>query len=230
MAKQPEEKLARALGWGSLALAAPLIVPGAVARAIGIADDDTTRRWLRIVGAREIAAAAGILFVEDDRPRATIYARVAGDAKDLTLLGLAWANKVRDPRRLAAATALVGAIGVADVFAALRLGRPDRKKLAITIRRPAEEVSARWKQEAHVDVEEVRFAKAPGDRGTEVHVVVVGGPAKRSQVLNEMRHFKQRLESGNEPRSDGSPNGAELERFAKQRPAQPIESEESAAS
>jgi hypothetical protein len=225
MAKQPEEKLARALGWGSLALAAPLIVPGAVARAIGIADDDTTRRWLRIVGAREIAAAAGILFVEDDRPRATIYARAAGDVKDLTLLGLAWAGKVREPRRLAAATALVGAIGVADVLAALRLGRPDRKKLAITIRRPAEEVSARWRQEVSVEAEDVRFAKAPGDRGTEVHVTVVAGPVERSLVLNEMRHFKQRLESDNVPRSDGSPDGAETTRFAKQRPAQPQESQ-----
>lgn len=226
MAKQPEEKLARALGWGSLALGLPqVLAPGAFARAIGVRDDDTTRLWTRVVGARELAAAAGILLVEGDRPKATIFARVAGDAKDLTLIGLAFAKKVEQPERLAGFTALVGALGAADVVAAVRLGRPDRKHLAVTVRASRQEAQRAWAQ-AGRDLAPT-FRDAPGDRGTELHVEVTGGPLRRSQALNELRRFKQELETSTIVRADGTPDGAQTARFIKQRPAQPVAEEAS---
>lgn len=226
MPTEPEEKLARALGWGSLALALPqAAAPGTFARAIGVRDDETTRRWIRVVGARELAAAAGILFVEDDRPRATIFARVAGDAKDLTLLGLAWASRVQRPGRLAAFTAAVAGLAAADALAAARLGRPDRKRLAVTVRAPREEVASAWARTGSDLTPALR--EAPGDRGTELHVEVTGGPLQRSQALNELRRFKQELETSTVARADGSPQGAQTARFVKQRPAQPVEEESS---
>lgn len=83
---------------------------------------------------------------------------------------------------------------------------------------------------------EVRFAPAPGDRGTEVRVVlqytVPGGKAgaavarllgedPHQQVEDDLRRFKQVLETGSVVRSDGSPEGTTARRQTVQRPAQP---------
>jgi len=55
----PADPLARGLGVFSLTLGLPQIAaPGRVNRLIGVRDDATTRMWMRIVGAREIAAGA----------------------------------------------------------------------------------------------------------------------------------------------------------------------------
>ncbi len=82
---------------------------------------------------------------------------------------------------------------------------------------------------------------APGDRGTEIHVDLEGstsggklgevvqklvGSAPLAKVKDDLRHFKQRVETGEVPRSDGSPEGERAERKLKQRPAQPLEDSE----
>jgi uncharacterized membrane protein len=86
----------------------------------------------------------------------------------------------------------------------------------------------------------VHFAAAPGDRGTEVKVVlhydVPGGRAGRlvakllgeepeQQVRDDLRRFKQVMETGRVVRSDGLPSGADARHQAAQRPAQPVKSE-----
>jgi uncharacterized membrane protein len=83
----------------------------------------------------------------------------------------------------------------------------------------------------------VHFAAAPGDRGTEVKVVlhydVPGGRLGRAvarlvgeepvqQVRDDLRRFKQVLETGDLVRSDGLPGGTEARKQGAQRPAQPL--------
>ena len=116
-----------------------------------------------------------------------------------------------------------------------------RLRTAITIDRSEEEVRERWATSEHrprsVPDGAVRFAPAPGDRGTEVHVDLeqrpaggrvgelvqrVAGAAPLARVKDELRRFKAHVETGEVPRSDGAPEGERLERKFKQRPAQPL--------
>ncbi|MEW9529562.1 SRPBCC family protein [Microbispora sp. NPDC049125] len=83
----------------------------------------------------------------------------------------------------------------------------------------------------------VRFADAPGDRGTEVRVSLryhpPGGRAglvfarlmgehPEQQVRDDLRRFKQVMETGEVVRSEGSPEGTRALRQVLQRPAQPV--------
>jgi len=101
-------------------------------------------------------------------------------------------------------------------------------------------VAIQWRSLPEADVANwgtVRFVPAPGDRGTEVHVVVgyrppVGklgatiaklfGEEPATQLADDLRRLKQVLESGEVVVSEGSPRGHELLQQLKQRPAQPI--------
>jgi hypothetical protein len=120
-------------------------------------------------------------------------------------------------------------------------------KAATTVFRPREEVERLWNspgyrpeyvQEAEAAV---TFVDAPGDRGTEIHVnldhqapggklgeivMKLIGSDPVAKVKDDLRHFKQRVETGEVARSDGSPEGEQLERKLKQRPAQPLEDSE----
>jgi uncharacterized membrane protein len=85
---------------------------------------------------------------------------------------------------------------------------------------------------------DVSFKNAPGDRGTEVHVIldrdapagVVGqavqkllGTEPLAKLKDDLRRFKAVAETGEIPRSSGTPEGTSVERQMKQRPAQPLE-------
>jgi hypothetical protein len=116
-------------------------------------------------------------------------------------------------------------------------------KAAITVRRPPDEVRQLWESSAHrpeyiqgKDVP-VRFVDAPGDRGTEIHVDLEGatkggklgdvvqkvtGAAPLAKIKDDLRRFKQSVETGEIPRSDAVPEGEKAERKLKQRPAQPL--------
>jgi hypothetical protein len=48
----------------------------------------------------------------------------------------------------------------------------------------------------------------------------------RAKAMDELRRFKQRVETGVIVRSDGSPEGELAERKLDQRPAQPLEERE----
>ena len=84
----------------------------------------------------------------------------------------------------------------------------------------------------------VTFRAAPGDRGTEIYVALqraepkgklgevvqkVVGSVSMAKVKDELRRFKQLVETGEIPRSDGTPEGESVGRKFKQRPAQPLE-------
>src|SRR3954453_1512645 len=120
-------------------------------------------------------------------------------------------------------------------------------KAAITVHRSREEVERLWQSSEYrpeyIDSADaaVTFTDAPGDRGTEIHVDLeksgpggklgevvqkLVGSAPLAKVKDDLRHFKQRVETGEVPRSDGSPEGEQAERKLKQRPAQPLEDSE----
>src|SRR3954470_21389196 len=121
-------------------------------------------------------------------------------------------------------------------------------RTAITVNRPRDEVERLWRSDeyrpSYIDDADaaVMFKDAPGtDRGTEIHVDLEGGtPGGKlgevvqkvagseplAKVKDDLRHFKQRVETGEVPRSDGSPEGEQAERKLKQRPAQPLEDSE----
>ena len=153
-------QLVDGLGLFSLGLGtAQLLAPGAMNRLVGADDRAMSRavmRWLG--GAREFAAGVGI----ESRRRADLWlwARVAGDMLDLSMLGAVLASPRRDPvrrSRAAIATAAVVGVTVADVVAATRVSRNGAQngeagkamssvdaKASITVNRPVNEVFAYW--------------------------------------------------------------------------------------
>jgi hypothetical protein len=120
-------------------------------------------------------------------------------------------------------------------------------KAAITVYRPRDEVQQLWQDPAYrppyIDRAHaaVTFQDAPGDRGTEIHVDLdrdapggrlgglvhkLGGAQPLAKVKDDLRRFKQRVETGEVARSDAAPEGELAERKLKQRPAQPLEESE----
>ena len=117
-----EQQLARALGWLSLGLGVSLLLaPDSMAQAIGVRDDGGTRTVLRVIGLREIASGIGILT--QDRPVEWLWARVAGDAMDLTLLGSAITTGKAQPDRAAVATASLVGVTALDTLCSERWTR-----------------------------------------------------------------------------------------------------------
>src|SRR3954451_9678432 len=99
---------------------------------------------------------------------------------------------------------------------------------AITVYRPREEVERLWRSSEYrpsyvQDADAVvRFVDAPADHGTEIHVDLErdlpGGrlgevaakltsAAPLAKVKDDLRHFKQHVETGEIARSDGAPEG-----------------------
>jgi uncharacterized membrane protein len=87
---------------------------------------------------------------------------------------------------------------------------------AVTVLRPRGELERLWNSPDHRSryIEQVRgavrFANAPGDRGTEIHVDLpkggllnrLIGAARLARVKDELRRFKQSVETGEIARSD----------------------------
>jgi hypothetical protein len=207
------ETLAMALGWFSIALGtAELLAPRQVARLIGMAPTDRTTTTLRAYGAREIASGVAILSQPGEAK--WLWSRVGGDAIDLASLGAAVGREEAERARLAMATAAVAGVTVLDVLAAIGLtasypSSPQfgpTEEQAITIKAPLEAVENGWIEwctTGHGKLKNnyaIRFEPAPGARGTEVHVT---GGGSAGTIRDELRRFKQRLETGEIPMSDG---------------------------
>jgi uncharacterized membrane protein len=115
---------------------------------------------------------------------------------------------------------------------------------AVTINRPPSEVQEAWA--AAVDLRRkieavggsVVFSEAPGNRGTELAVDFIDAPpagdlggtmlklAGRDlamQLSDDLRRFKQLVETGEITRSDSTPDGHLLAEHLRQRAAQPLE-------
>ncbi|HXW05127.1 MAG TPA: SRPBCC family protein [Vicinamibacterales bacterium] len=285
-----DSSLAVALGWFSIGLgAAELLAPGQLARMIGLRDDPRVIALLRAFGAREIGTGTAILSNPDQA--AWLWARVGGDALDLSMLASAMNRQDTDNARLGAAIAAVLGVTALDLQCAAQMtGRQDRARgrprrgarrsqdvrieRAITINRSIEEVYGFWRNlenlprfmrhlesvqvldakrsrwrakapagmtvewEAEIVAERepewiswrslegsrirnsgsVRFARAPGARGTEVHVQLLYSPPAGTigrsiawlfgeepdwQIRDDLRRFKQLLEVGEVAVSEG---------------------------
>ena len=120
------------------------------------------------------------------------------------------------------------------------------RRTATTVGRAREEVTRLWATPGYrtdyIDQHgaTVAFKDAAGDRGTEIHIDLDGegssgrggmlrrfeGSTSLAKVKDELRRFKQRVETGVIPRSDGAPEGKSAARKIKQRPAQPLKDSE----
>jgi uncharacterized membrane protein len=125
-----DRQLGQILGLLSVGLGlAQVLAPRALGRAIGVGDHPAI---MRMVGVREIVTGLGIL--SERAPGAWAWARVAGDAIDLALLGAATSSPDADPRRIAAATAGVLGVTALDVYSGKRLGATESSEaLAIAV-------------------------------------------------------------------------------------------------
>jgi hypothetical protein len=110
--------------------------------------------------------------------------------------------------------AVAGAIGIVLLARWLSKSRAPVEELgviltteqAITVKAPLEAVEAGWIQwclTGHAKLKNdyaIRFEPAPGARGTEVHL---SGGGSTGTIREELRRFKQQLETGEIPVSDG---------------------------
>lgn len=120
--RRASRSAAVSLGVFSIALGVvEVLAPRTLARALGMKGSEA---WLRACGAREIATGIGILASRDAAP--WLWARVAGDAIDLATLGSGFARSPRTAR-LAAATASVAGVTLADLATARVLSELRRK-------------------------------------------------------------------------------------------------------
>jgi uncharacterized membrane protein len=161
---------------------AQLAAPDTVRRLSGVDDSSASRAVVPLVGARELVHAAGLLTSR--RKGAWAWTRVLGDAMDLTSLGMAIAHRGgRRRRRLVGVTGAIVGITVVDLRTAvqatrgkqigsapavrgLRRGESMELTGTTTIRKPAPEVYAFWRDVQNLPtfmahLEEVR---ATGDR------------------------------------------------------------------
>jgi uncharacterized membrane protein len=111
---------------------------------------------------------------------------------------------------------------------------------AVTINRSEQEITSQLSQADPLltsDDVRISYGPAPGDRGTEVRVVletsapggaigqkvaaVVGADPQR-QLDDAVRRFKQLVETGEVIRSEASPDGTDAKQQRSQRPAQPL--------
>jgi uncharacterized membrane protein len=245
-----KDTLAVFLGWFSIGLGtAQATAPGAMCRMIGARGEGTSRTIMRLIGVREIAQGVGILT----RPRPTgwLWSRVAGDALDLSLLGVTALKNRKYRERTALAIANVLAVTVPDILESTHLsrraGEPSPGMLvrkAVTINRPRNEVQDAWAAavDLRLKIQEagasVVFSDAPGNRGTELAVDFIDAPPAgdlgvavlkltgrdlATQLSDDLRRFKQLVETGEITRSDSTPGGHLLAEHVRQRAAQPPE-------
>lgn len=247
-----KDSLARFLGWFSVGLGtAQLSAPRAMCKLIGAEGKGSAPALMRLMGAREMTQGLGILT--RPRPTMWLWSRVAGDALDLALLGITAAkNPDKASRaRTAFAAANVLAVAVPDFYESRFLSQQQgdprdaqliRKAVTINLDRLAVESAWVGETETRQKIEkahaQVTFTDAPGERGTELAVSFryapragdLGAAAEKltgrdlaTQLADDLRRFKQRVETGEVVRSDSTPTGHSLAAHLRQRPAQPAE-------
>lgn len=144
-------QLAVGLGWFSVALGtAELLAPRGVARLIGMSPTETTVTTLRGYGARELAS--GVAILAQPHESRWLWARVGGDAIDLSTLGAAMrASDTSSGRTTVAAVAVLGVTAL-DVLCAQALSRNGaashrgyRVVEATTINRSIDDVYGFWR-------------------------------------------------------------------------------------
>jgi uncharacterized membrane protein len=141
------EKVATGLGWFSIGLGlAELIAPRTIAKIVGSRDHASL---LRVYGMRELAAGIGLLTASNRAP--WLWARVGGDAVDLTSLGKVAASDQNDRGKTIFGIASVAGVTALDVACALhataaRAGTWCHAEANIIVDRHREECYRFWRQ------------------------------------------------------------------------------------
>lgn len=118
------EAAGKGLGWASIGIGlTELAAPKQLEQMMGIGNGENTG-IVRVLGVREVLTGLDLLAHDDPTPG--VWARVAGDALDLALLGAA-AKRTRRPRGLGAAFAMVAGIAAIDVLCATMLSSDERR-------------------------------------------------------------------------------------------------------
>lgn len=148
-------KIATGLGWFSIGLgAAELFAPDKVAQLAGLPNKKNRETLLGSYGLREIAAGIGILT--QSQPAGWLWARVAGDAVDLSSLGYWLTADDANRTKVTASTIAVAGVTALDVICALQLSRngvqngsSKEKTVHITqsviVDRPPEDLYSFWR-------------------------------------------------------------------------------------
>jgi hypothetical protein len=237
-------------------------------RAIGVEDDPKAVAWTLFVGVREYTATLNIVanrqrrigiwsrVAGDTMDLALLAAAHRHRREDATRLARAGAVvggllalDLFTAVRLSQADGAFTTDGEGSTGAGVQHdtgGTSTRVRTAVTIRRPEDEVRQAYAEfgwsafdAAALEASgEVRFAPAPGDRGTELHLdhdpglggvaalaAKAVGRAPDQQIEDELRRFKALVETGVVVRSETSPEGPSAARqiFHKRQPAQPVE-------
>lgn len=150
------ERVARGLGWFSLALGSvEVLAPATLGRVIGTGRSPLGRTVMRVFGLRELAAGVGILTTS--RPARWMTARVAGDVADLAALVLALPMPSTRLGRWLLAASSVAAVLALDAKCAQHLGGhagpgrgTARYRRRITIHRSAEDLYRGWRDSTNL--------------------------------------------------------------------------------
>ncbi|CDG85591.1 SRPBCC family protein [Janthinobacterium agaricidamnosum] len=150
---QQINQLSTMLGWLSIGIGLmQLLAPRRVARVTGL---PASPLLLRVIGLREVACGIGLLNQRSSP--AWNWSRVAGDAMDLTLLGVAAGGSGSARKRIAATAVMVAGVTALDVVASKQTG-PQKLSTAqppglsgvsitksITVNRSADECYQVWR-------------------------------------------------------------------------------------
>jgi uncharacterized membrane protein len=141
-----QQRLAQALGWFSLGLGlSEALSPGALGKMLGLRRH---KMLTRILGMREIAAGIGILTQR--RPTGWLWGRVAGDALDLALLGVA-AIASSKKNRVGLAAAAVAGVTALDIASSLQLTTaPVRSLASVAVNRSPRDCYDFWRDFNHL--------------------------------------------------------------------------------
>ncbi|MBV9241254.1 MAG: hypothetical protein JO314_04525 [Acidobacteria bacterium] len=117
--------LANQVGFFSIGLGlAEVLMPAQLGELAGVSRSH--RAFLPVLGAREIAHGLGILA--SAKPTTAVQSRIAGDAVDLAFLGVSFASKGSNRKRLLGATIAVLGVAALDLICARRLSKENWRK------------------------------------------------------------------------------------------------------
>lgn len=120
-AMQRAARVARSLGWFSIGLGlAQLLAPRRISRVVGVGEHP---HLMRAFGARELASGVGILAQR--RPAGWLWSRLAGDAMDMAMLGIAARSNAARRDRIGLVSAAVAGIAVLDLLASVNVQRQE---------------------------------------------------------------------------------------------------------
>ena len=140
------KRLAKGLGWFSLGLGmTELLAPKFIARISGVPERNSS--MIRLFGLREIASGIGIFAQKN--PAAAMWSRVAGDALDLTSLGIACTSPDAKRGRITFATVNVAAVTALDIIAAKQLSSGNKgvhASASCIVNRNPDEVYRFWRE------------------------------------------------------------------------------------